>query len=315
MAGMRSEPGADLLVLHPGRVGVSDGLCVAMATGEGMVSPKAVQLLQKNAIRKKEDTETTDDKGDPHKISGKTLSKFVTDNWNDQVELYGSDVTVDEYLMASIRDSLRYIASSKVPELFKNWKVSMMFDRSVNVNEGGDSAGAAFAMATLSAVKRVQPEPNTCMTGAIRPYGDISAIGGVFAKATAAARERYKVMLAPSQNISELKVLDFDSLGAMQIIMGRRFDDYLAFCMPALSDDSSQGATVKGLYAPAYILYKLGYYGESRALVERLLAKFPWHFSALMLLERYDLAGIQSAPLPDALEKAVRAVEGGGGRR
>ena len=139
------------------------------------------------------------------------------------------------------------------------------------------------------------------MTGAIRPYGDISPVGGIYAKITAAAQDNYKVLLAPDKNSVELALLDFDQLGSMQIICGRTFEDYLSFAIPSLSASPDYGRKTEESYAVAYLLYKLGFYGESKSVLRQLLRDCPMHVSGQMLLKKYDLAHIEERELPQEL--------------
>jgi len=63
---------------------------------------------------------------------------------------------------------------------------------------GGPSAGAAFTIATVAALKRVQPQPNTAITGSISSDGSIGPIGGVLEKAKIAKERGITLFLVPT---------------------------------------------------------------------------------------------------------------------
>ena len=277
---------------HQGRIGAIYGLGVFANTGQGKSSTKAIQLLPKV----------------PNRATGKQVgSKDMTfnmdellpsDSYEEQVEIHGIDARLDKYSLASIKDSLRYVSTSKVPDLYKKYRVSVVFEKTVGINTGGDSAGAAFALAALSAAKQSMTASDICVTDAIRPYGEISAVGGIFPKATAAAAEGFKILLVPDANLIDLQLLDFDKLGCLQIITGRTIDDYIEYALPVLAGDSQNADWSLQAYALAFLLYRSGEYPTSKAILEKLVERTPQHMSAQMLLAKLNLAGVQVSRIP-----------------
>lgn len=152
---------------------------------------------------------------DPSGFSQYLVSRETTER---MFEVHGLHVSLDPYTQASIMDALRATQQKWVPDLLEKNKISVVFDETVKVSHGGDSAGAAFALATLSTAKNIDPQADIAVTGAIRAYGDISPVGGIYAKTTAAVRHGFKVLLLPEKNTPDVNVMDFDKLGPLQVI-------------------------------------------------------------------------------------------------
>jgi hypothetical protein len=291
------------------RIGVIDGLVVMSASGAGAVSPKAIQLMPKLEASKRPNTAAARRKAGASELKDERSTELdlllPSESGNEQIEVHGLRVRLDEYTLASIKDSLRYVSKKKCPDLMEKHRISVMFASTVSINHGGDSAGGAFALAAMSVFHQQAPEADLCVTGAIRPYGDISPVGGIFPKTTAAAQAGFKLLLMPEENCAELQVLDFDQLGGMQVIMGKSLDDYIDIALPKLADRPGRAKKALHTYAAAYLLYRSGELSQAKGLLDDLLPAYPKHFSAQTLLAKLNLAGVTAQPISAELTQVL----------
>ena len=125
---------------------------------------------------------------------------------------------MDVSFKAAIKDSLDLIASRYSRDLF-NSSVSIAFDLTTDIDVGGDSAGVALGLATLSCIKKIPLDKKLAVTGSVRRYGDVRPVGGVYHKGKAAFYYLCLVLLLPSQNMGNfLSCSQGDSRVAMYLL-------------------------------------------------------------------------------------------------
>jgi len=266
-------------VKHPGRRGACYGLTVSKEAGQ--VSTFGIQLRPRSS-------------GD---IEGGLIS-----NGAQQIEVNSVGLgMLDEYMVASIRDALGYVSGNHDPKLFDQ-RVVVLFDSSVNIAYGGDSAGAALAAAAMSQSSGTVPAPDVCMTGALRAFGDIRPVGGIQQKAAAAREEGFRVMLAPAGNEAVWSMMPFsERVGPCQIVLGATMADYLPFALPEFEGVDSRPRRSLEAYAFAYHLFQAGQLASSLGCCERALDYCPNHHSARALAVVLGIAGVKATPVPEAV--------------
>ena len=72
---------------------------------------------------------------------------------------------------------------------------------------GGPSAGAAFTIATIAALKNVSLNNSVLITGTINEDGSIGEVGGIYEKAGAAKKAGAKIVLVPPGQATEIKLV------------------------------------------------------------------------------------------------------------
>ncbi len=72
---------------------------------------------------------------------------------------------------------------------------------------GGPSAGAAFTIATVAALRNITLNNSVLITGTINENGSIGQVGGVLEKAEAAKRAGAKLLLVPEGQATEIKLV------------------------------------------------------------------------------------------------------------
>ncbi len=72
---------------------------------------------------------------------------------------------------------------------------------------GGPSAGAAFTIATIAALRNITLDNSVLITGTINPDGRIGEVGGIYEKAEAAKNIGTKLLLVPQGKGTEIKLI------------------------------------------------------------------------------------------------------------
>ena len=284
-------------VMHPSRIGAVWGLTITGAVGHARTF--AVEFADKGGksgdIKKKIEPEKNTKDSEQILDFGKLTSQLGQDR---NVEIYGQgQIDLDDYFVSSINDSLHYIERSLYPNLFDK-RIRVLLDQSVDINYGGDSAGAAIALAAISQREKKPIRADLCVTGALRAYGDIRPVGGILLKALAAANGGFDVLLIPEDNLPEAYMLDRDDLSGIQIITCKSLNEYTAYAIPELSKRRVDAEKSLEAYAIAINLYEAHQFGIAMAMLRDVVEAFPNHFSALCLLKNMELAGITPTPIP-----------------
>ncbi len=72
---------------------------------------------------------------------------------------------------------------------------------------GGPSAGAAFAIATMAALRNISLNNSVLITGTLNEDGSIGQVGGVLEKAQAAKKAGARLLLVPKGQGTEIKLV------------------------------------------------------------------------------------------------------------
>ena len=270
---------------NPGRRGASYGLTVSREAGQ--VSTFGIQTRPRGS----------------GEVGGALIS-----GGTQQIEVNAvGEGFIDDHMIASIHDSLNYVSGQHVPTLFDD-RIVILFDSTVDIAYGGDSAGAALATATLSESTGLPPPPDVCMTGAVRAFGDVRPVGGIREKTKAARDQGFRVLLAPLENEPSFNALPrAEQIGPCQIILGKTMDDYLPFGLPELEGVDTTPRQALSAYAFAFHLFLAGRLDESLGLCEAALAQCPNHYSARSLATLLRIAGARAVPAPDPVTKFLAA--------
>ncbi|MFH1106617.1 MAG: S16 family serine protease [Candidatus Micrarchaeota archaeon] len=105
-----------------------------------------------------------------------------------------------QYSLRNAFDVARRIAGSSA----SGYDVYFIFSADSDV-VGGQSAGAAMAIATLSALTRTPLKEGVLITGSLNADGSIGRVGKVLAKAHAARAAGYSTLLVPEGESLEMK--------------------------------------------------------------------------------------------------------------
>ncbi|MGB8353865.1 MAG: S16 family serine protease [Chthoniobacteraceae bacterium] len=292
---------------NPSRTGATYGLMVNKAAMEGLIATFGVQLSERqNPSPASRDGGDADKAQTAENTSSDVQSRLEkatekSDDFEVQIQSQGQ-VHLDTYFKASISDAMRYVGGSHYPDISKK-HILLLLDDSVGIHYGGDSGGAALSIAMLSRGLGKDPRADICMTGAVRAFGDVRPIGGLLLKTRAAGDRGFGAMLVPDANLAELKLIDTDSLGSLQLITGDTMEDYIRFAIPLTAEDKAKTEKIFRGYALGYILFKAGDYPESLAALKNVLQACPNHFSAASLVQLMELAGIKPKQLPQELSK------------
>jgi predicted ATP-dependent protease len=198
-------------------------------------------------------------------------------------------------MVASIKDAMGYVQSQHLPSLYDE-RIVISFDHTVEVFFGGDSAGGALAVAAISQKERIIPQDDVCMTGSIRSFDDIRAVGGIQPKAKAAAEKGFQILLVPEENKDELEYLELETLDQLEIITGKVTTDFLCIALPTYKDSANPAAVLAlKRYAIAVNLTLNRQASKALTVLDQLVKDYPAHYSAMRLRRLLEIAGY----LPD----------------
>ncbi len=88
----------------------------------------------------------------------------------------------------------------------KSFDVIYTLDSNASI-VGGPSAGAAFTIATVAALKNISLDNSVLITGTINENGAIGQVGGIYEKAEAAKEVGAKLLLVPKGQATEVKLI------------------------------------------------------------------------------------------------------------
>ncbi|MEG2660252.1 MAG: endopeptidase La [Oscillospiraceae bacterium] len=178
-------------------VGVANGLAWTSVGGE--LLPIEVQLIEKG--------------------SGK-------------LELTGS---LGDVMKESAKIAITY-AKAHASELGFDLSVFKDLDIHIHAPEGaipkdGPSAGVTLTTALVSALSGRKVRSDIAMTGEITLHGQVLAIGGLKEKSMAAYREGMKLILIPSENMSDLYEIDDEVKNAVKFMPMNNLDEVLKLAL------------------------------------------------------------------------------------
>ena len=261
-----------------GRIGAVSGLAVLRASNQGKVDTFSVSLGAKKHFDKKPEI---------------SLENFFGSS-DKQVSINTSDTEayIDETSRASIKDSLDLIEANYDPNLFKS-AISVAFDQSYNLNYGGDSAGVALGLSTLSYIKKLPIDKRIAVTGSVRRFGDVRAVGGIYQKATAAFSEGCIALILPSANIGNLFALPVETILGNHVFAVGNFAEASGIVQVGHERDNINAMRSIKLYNYALIMAFNGMLSEALSFSEAATHTNKTHFSAQvlhMLLKSAEIA-------------------------
>jgi hypothetical protein len=261
-----------------GRIGAVSGLVVLSALNQGKVDTFSVSLGAKKHFDKKPEI---------------SLENFFGSS-DKQVSINTSDAEayIDETSRASIKDSLDLIEANYDPKLFKS-AISIAFDQSYNLNYGGDSAGVALGLSTLSYIKKLPIDKRIAVTGSVRRFGDVRAVGGIYQKATAAFSEGCIAIILPSANIGNLFALPVEIILGNHVFAVSNFAEASGIVQVGHERDNINAMRSIKLYNYALIMACNGMLSEALSFSEAATHTNKTHFSAKvlnMLLKSAEIA-------------------------
>ncbi len=113
-------------------------------------------------------------------------------------------------------------------------------DVHIHIPEGGTpkegpSAGAAMALALISALSQRPTLPDVALTGELTLRGRILPVGGIREKTVAALRQGIATVLIPADNAHEIETLPIEVRDGLQLIPVSTMDQVLALALQPLA--------------------------------------------------------------------------------
>lgn len=289
-----------------GRVGAVTALVAG--SNEGATQTLSVEFEPKNA-------EAKDSQPTPDNIFGSA---------NKQVSLHTTDdrPLVDMSFRAAIKDSLDLIASRYSRDLF-SLSVSIAFDSTTDIDAGGDSAGVALGLATLSRVKEVPLDKKLAVTGSVRRYGDVRPVGGVYHKGKAAFDDLCVALLLPSQNMQNLFYLPPNDTLIRHVFTTSNFSQAAGVAQVGDDKENATAANAIQLYNYALLSSIQGNLNEALVFSEAANKIAPFHFSSRLMAMLLRVAQVEPSMSPQVASliktvstaqpaASVMAADGGG---
>jgi hypothetical protein len=266
--------------LNNGRTGAVSGLVVSSATNQGKVNTYSVSLGPKKHFEKKPEV---------------GLENYFGSN-DKQVSINTSDTEAEAYIdkasKASIKDSLDLIEANYDPNLFRS-AISIAFDKSYNLAYGGDSAGVALGLSALSFIKKISIDKRIAVTGSVRRFGDVRAVGGIYQKASAAFAEGCIALILPSANIENLFALPVEIILGNHVFTVGNFAEASGIVQVGHERDNINAMRSIKLYNYAIVMACNGMLSEALSFSEAATHTNKTHFSAQvlnMLLKSAEIA-------------------------
>lgn len=279
-----------------GRVGAASILVVQ--SNRGKVGSISIELETKANLSKDPDISLTNLFG--------SASKQVSIHTSD------SEAYLDSDFRASIMDALDLVQGTYDTKLFDS-SISVAFDDTTGIAYGGDSAGLALGLATVSRIKNLPLDKHIVMTGSIRRYGDIRPIGGVYQKGTAALDDRSIALIFPEQNIENLFYLPVSKMLSTHMFTVDDFRQASGIAQIGDEKDNLMARRSIKLYNYALLAALKGLYGEAVSLSQAAAAASKNHFSAKlmsMLLRAAEIKPVNSAVVSRLLADAAVSTAG-----
>lgn len=276
-----------------GRVGASSILAVVAQGKRGEVGSISIELEPKAS-------RSTDPPVSLENIFG-SASKQVSIHTSD------SEAHLDSYFMASVKDAFDLIQKNYDPKLFDS-SISVAFDDTVGIAVGGDSAGVAIGLATLSRTKNIPLDRRIVMTGSIRRYGDVRPVGGVYQKGTAALDDGCVALMLPSQNMENLFYLPVVKVLATHVFTINDFREATGVVQLGAEKDNLAAARSIKLYNYALLAALNGLYGEALAFSQAASEASKTHFSSKvmsMLLRAAEVKPVNSPMVSQIVMEAA----------
>lgn len=211
-----------------------------------------------------------------------------------QVSLHAADdrAFMDVNFKASIKDSLDLIASRYSRDLFDS-SVSIAFDSTTDINVGGDSAGVALGLATLSHTREIPLDRKLAVTGSVRRYGDVRPVGGVYQKGKAAFDELCVALVLPAQNLENLFYLQPRDILSRHVFAVSNFSQAAGVAQVGEDKENATAANAIQLYNYALLSAIGGNLDDAAAFSEASNKLAPFHFSSRLMAMLLRVAQIK----------------------
>lgn len=145
------------------------------------------------------------------------------------------NVSATGMLMQMMGESI-VIAASYIRDIVENQLSCSLGEVLVHlpypIQKDGDSAGAAIAVAILSAHTGVAPAKNACITGSITLHGQILPVGGTLEKLMAAKKNGYSEIIFPNSQKEEIVELPESIRAGIQISYASNFMEACSIMLP-----------------------------------------------------------------------------------
>jgi|GEM_PF-6415840 len=209
-------------------------------------------------------------------------------------------------MIGSVGEALDLIKNEYDPALFRS-RISLSFDQNFEIAYSGDSAGVAIALAALSRVKAKPVDSRLAVTGAVRQFGDVRPVGGIYAKGSAALEAGALTLLMPLSNLGEMLNLPVDKIITRHFVSLERFKDAAVISRVVVAQDGQ--AALEGLCLYNYAVAALGngMKVDALALCRKAAAVYPNHISAQVLAALLSAAGVKASTSEKASSLALQA--------
>ena len=198
-------------------------------------------------------------------------------------------------MIGSVGEALELVKNEYDPSLF-NSRIVLGFDQNFKILYAGDSAGVAIALATLSRLRSKPVDSRIMVTGAVRQFGDVRPVGGIYEKGIAALDAGALALLMPLSNLGDVLSLPTEQIVSRNVISLKRFDEAAALAGLNVGDDSRPILEAVCLHNFAVMAAMAGKYSEALALIDKAVSANPNHISAQVLKSILRAASVKPAP-------------------
>lgn len=232
------------------------------------------------------------------------------------VFIRGGASTLDPYSLHAMKDAVIWIQSRKgLAVKIHAGHLLLSFKQGLGLNIESESTGSAWAAAIHSELTGKPNFAELAMTGAIRPNGKPTAVGGIHLMAKSAAERGVVAMFIPGENEADAITLPAEILMGLQVITYDHIDQLLEILGQHPRDIETQlrytgeRAAIAGggdspetsstledmslsklstLYTAALYFINEKKYGEANYCLGKLVEAYPRHVSATILLKQLE---------------------------
>jgi hypothetical protein len=206
----------------------------------------------------------------------------------------------DVYMQVSFVQALSWL-DLQAKGILRNYRVVIHF-KDLESAKGGDSLGAALATAAYSSLYQLPVRPGITMTGSVRAYGGVAAVGGLPAKLEATLRARKQTLVIPKDNAADLAMVAQSRLAALRVLLAENVKDYLLPVLEGTVEPAQAAAWQQAddLYWLGRAYEAMGLAAEAHGVFKRVLAQAPNDFTARQAVALFE-RGQVPAKLPEWL--------------
>lgn len=292
------------------RIGAVTGLVVARGLGQAstfsiQIEPKDTSRVSEersvsNILADKERLVSINTTADLSMLDGYLLGKGGSLATSDSAA-FGEGGTI-----GSIGEALDLVKNDYDPSLY-NSRIVVGFDQNFEIFYAGDSAGVAIAMAALSRLRSKPVDNRIMVTGAVRQFGDVRPVGGIYEKGVAALEAGALALLMPVSNLGAMLSLPTEKIISVNVISLNRFEEAAALAGLNIGEKSSSILEAVCLHNFGVMAAMAGKYAEALTFVEKAAALSPNHISAQVLKSVLRAGSVMPAsggPIVQLLEQA-----------